>query len=85
MAHFTHTKLAKPTHFNFATDVIDYWAEKQPKAQAMYWVSQDMTQARSLRYTYFQRQSHRIAVMLRDLGIKPGQNVVMILPRVPEW
>jgi medium-chain acyl-CoA synthetase len=85
MAHFSASSLAKPTHFNFATDVVDYWAAKSPPLQAMYWVSQDTSVIRQLDYSHFQRRSHRISVLLRDLDVKPGEVMLMIIPRVPEW
>jgi acyl-coenzyme A synthetase/AMP-(fatty) acid ligase len=85
MAHFEHDQLVKPTGFNFAKDVIDFWASEQSDAQAMYWVSGDLTKSRKLSFTYFQRQSHRVAILLTKLGIKPGERVVMILPRIPAW
>ncbi|KAH8806072.1 hypothetical protein F5884DRAFT_801562 [Xylogone sp. PMI_703] len=85
MAHFWQSTLTKPADFNFAIDVLDYWATTTPKAQAMIWLSQDMNQVRKLRFTYFQRQSHRIAVLFRQIGIKPGQVVLIITARIPAW
>jgi medium-chain acyl-CoA synthetase len=85
MAHFEDRQLVKPADFNFAKDVIDFWASTQPDAQAMYWVSGDLTKSRKLSFTHFQRQSHRVAILLTRLGIRPGQRVVMILKRIPSW
>jgi medium-chain acyl-CoA synthetase len=85
MAHFEDHQLTKLTDFNFAKDVIDFWASRQPDAQAMYWVSGDLTESQQLSFTHFQRQSHRIAILLTRLGIKPGQRIVMILKRIPSW
>lgn len=85
MAHFSATTLTRPTHFNFANDVVDYWATKSPPLMAMHWVSQDQSQILELSYAHFQRESHRIAVLLKSLGVKQGDTVLMILPRIPEW
>ncbi|KAH7403086.1 hypothetical protein BKA64DRAFT_440923 [Cadophora sp. MPI-SDFR-AT-0126] len=85
MAHFTKSQLEKPEDFNFARDVVDYWAAKNPGSTAMYWVSQDLSEMRMLKYSYFGRQSHRIAVLLQKLGLSPGDRLVMILPRMPAW
>lgn len=85
MAHYTRSKLEKPKDFNFARDVVDYWATKTPESMAMYWVSQDFSATRMLKYSHFQQESHRIAVLLQKLGLSAGERVVMILPRTPAW
>ncbi|KAH9212697.1 hypothetical protein DL95DRAFT_508597 [Leptodontidium sp. 2 PMI_412] len=38
MAHYTRSKLEKPKDFDFARDVVDYWATKKPESMAMYWL-----------------------------------------------
>ena len=86
MAHFNSTSLPKPEYFNFATDVVDYWASRSPVPTAMHWISRESPgPVRELNYAYFSRQSHRIALLFEALGIKPGDRMVIILPRVPEW
>jgi medium-chain acyl-CoA synthetase len=85
MAHFESATLSKPAHFNFAQDVVDYWASKSEDIQAMFWVSEDFKTERSLSYSHFKTQSHRIAVLFEHLGVKAGDVILMILPRIPEW
>ncbi|KAG4442884.1 hypothetical protein IFR05_001588 [Cadophora sp. M221] len=85
MTHFTSSTLEKPKDFNFARDVVDYWANENPESIAMHWVSQDLSKTRMLKYSHFQRQSHRIAVLLQRFGLSAGERVVMILPRTPAW
>lgn len=86
MAHFHSPTLTKPSSFNFATDVVDHWAANPPAGPAMHWISQDRKTDRKLSFEYFSRQSHRLAVMLREhMGVQPGEKMLMILPRVPEW
>lgn len=85
MAHSQHQELQRPEKFNFAIDVIDYWAGQPGNMTAMHWVSQDESQTQSLTFKYFSRQSNRIACLLESLGIKEGEKMVMILPRVPAW
>ena len=87
MAHYYESELKRPKDFNFATDVVDYWAKNSPPATlAMHWVSGDMSQERQLTFGHFSQQSHRIAVLLRDrLGIKAGERLLIIMPRLPEW
>jgi acyl-coenzyme A synthetase/AMP-(fatty) acid ligase len=87
MAHYFEPQLKRPTSFNFATDVVDYWAEHAPAGGcAMHWVSQDRNQERRLSFEHFSRQSHRLAVLLREtLGLQRGEKMLMIMPRLPEW
>ncbi|KAJ9144524.1 acyl-coenzyme A synthetase ACSM5 [Pleurostoma richardsiae] len=39
MAHSEHDVLERPEHFDFAEDVVDYWARKHPELAAMHWVA----------------------------------------------
>ncbi|KFZ05099.1 hypothetical protein V501_08668 [Pseudogymnoascus sp. VKM F-4519 (FW-2642)] len=85
MAHFYDAVLQRPDRFNFAVDVVDHWAARPDDLEAMYWVSKDESQKRSLTFKYFSRQSHRVSVLLQRLGVKEGETMVMIVPRVPAW
>ncbi|KIM93814.1 hypothetical protein OIDMADRAFT_61086 [Oidiodendron maius Zn] len=85
MAHFHDAVIQRPNKFNFAVDVVDYWAAQPGDLQAMYWVSKEESQTRSMTFQYFSRQSHRISVLLRQLGVKEGETTVMVVPRVPAW
>jgi acyl-coenzyme A synthetase/AMP-(fatty) acid ligase len=85
MAHFEDECVPRPEVFNFATDVVDYWASKSPNLLAVHWVSRATAESRKLDYSHFSRQSHRIALMLQKLGIQPGQKLIIILPRIPAW
>jgi acyl-coenzyme A synthetase/AMP-(fatty) acid ligase len=87
MAHYYDAQLKRPTSFNFASDVVDYWASKPPPGNtAMHWISQDRKQERKLSFGHFSRQSHRLAVLFREkLGVKKGEKMLIIMPRLPEW
>lgn len=85
MAHFASDTLSKPKSFNFAEDVIDYWAKESPSLQAMHWISQKTDQQSLLTYSYFSRRSHRAAAMLQQLGAKKGDKLLILLPRIPAW
>lgn len=77
--------LKQPAQFNFATNVVDYWAQKNPTQNALHWVSQDLSTSRQLTYQHFSTQSHRIAKLLTDLGLRQGEVCIIILPRLPQW
>lgn len=86
MAHYHDPILKKPISFNFATNVVDHYATNSPDRQALFWVSSDTSKTLSLSYSYFSTQSHRLAILLSDeLGVKPGDRLLMILPRLPVW
>ena len=86
MAHYYDKTLTRPSSFNFANDVVDYWAKNSPPGPAMHWVSQDRKTERKLTFEHFSRQSHRIAVFLTEnLRLRAGEKMLVILPRVPAW
>ncbi|MEI6492557.1 MAG: AMP-binding protein [Verrucomicrobiota bacterium] len=72
-------------YFNFSADVFDRWATEQPAATALWWVSGDRT--RELRFTFAELSdlSRRASRAFQESGIHPGDPVMVMLPRVPEW
>jgi acyl-coenzyme A synthetase/AMP-(fatty) acid ligase len=78
-----HFRWEAPEHFNFAVDVIGKWAE-DPTRQAMWWVGPD-GQERHLTFADFARRSNQAADAFSKLGIKRGDRVLVMLPRVVEW
>ena len=73
-----------PEHFNFGYDVIDRWAETDRNKLAMIWADQEGNERkytfRDLRYL-----SNGAANILLKYGIKKGDRVMLMLPRIPEW
>ena len=74
-----------PKSFNFAIDIVDYWAQKNPSQVALHWTSQSLSNTKELTYAHFSQQSHRIASLLSYLSLKQGETLILILPRIPEW
>ncbi|KAH8594835.1 hypothetical protein B0O99DRAFT_741522 [Bisporella sp. PMI_857] len=85
MAHSQDITIQRPERFNFAIDVVDYWAAQPGNMRAMYWVSNDESHSRSMSFQYFSRQSHRISALLQTLSVEPEEILMMVLPRVPAW
>ncbi|WPH00281.1 Hypothetical protein R9X50_00310500 [Acrodontium crateriforme] len=89
MAHYytPTTSLQRPSSFNFAVDVVDYWAKHAPPdTTAMHWISQERQHERRLGFEHFSRQSHRLAVLLCEtLSVRQTDRLMLIMPRVPEW
>ena len=76
---------ATPEYFNFATDIFDRWAATQPEAVALWWVSGDRKTERRITFAELSELSRRAARALEASGIRPGDPVILMLPRIPEW
>src|SRR5579875_2909026 len=72
-----------PDEYNFAVDTIGQWAE-DPNHLGMLHVD-EQGHERRLTFAGFDRRSNRLASGLRELGVGPGDRVMLVLPRVPEW
>ncbi|MBA3789822.1 MAG: AMP-binding protein [Actinomycetota bacterium] len=71
-----------PERFNFGRDVVDKWAsEDRP---AMIWLGTNGDERR-LSFGDFSRLSNRFAGAMRELGIRRGDRVMVLLGKVPEW
>lgn len=76
--------IAAPEYFNFATDVVDAWAERDRNKLAMIWADQHGNE-RKFTFYEMRRLSIQAANMLVKYGIAKGDRVVIMLPRLPEW
>lgn len=76
-------KLDVPERFNFARDVIGHWAKDRDKL-GMWWLAADGSE-RKLTFREFDENSARFAQLLQRHGVKPGDRVLVQLPRVPAW
>jgi len=72
-----------PDAFNFGRDVVDRFAE-DPERPALLW-RDAAGRERRLRFEDVRRESNRVTHLLNALGIGPGEPVIVMLPRVPEW
>ncbi|KAF5039359.1 Acetyl-coenzyme A synthetase [anaerobic digester metagenome] len=77
-------KIDVPDYFNFGYDVIDRWAETDRNKLAMIWVDQ---QGAEKKYSFrdLRNLSNGAANILLKYGVKKGDRVMLILPRIPEW
>ena len=66
--------------FNFAFDVVDALAEREPEKLAMLHISEDMTERR---FTFLdvKKESARCANYFKSLGIQRGDRVMLVLKR----
>ena len=69
-----------PENFNFAYDVVDAWAEKEPERPALLWTN-DKGEKIQFTFADIKRESDKTASFFRQLGIGRGDMVMLILKR----
>ena len=67
-------------NFNFAYDIVDALAEREPEKLAMVHLSEDGTERR-FTFKDMKRESARAANYFKSLGIKRGDRVMLVLKR----
>jgi len=77
--------LRAPEFFNFATDVIDRWAQTRPESPALWWVDAATRAERRYGFRELAELSARAANFLAARGVKPGDRALVMLPRLPQW
>ncbi len=77
-------RLEVPEHFNFAADVVDRWAE-DPARKALHWVNDGLDEEIVFTYTQMRDLSFQAMRLLKRLGLKKGDRVCLLSPRIPQW
>ncbi|HVN37575.1 MAG TPA: AMP-binding protein [Myxococcota bacterium] len=72
-----------PDAFNFGRDVVDRRA-READGPALLWRDASGA-ARDLRWSDVRSGTNRMAQLARALGIRAGEPVIVLLPKVPEW
>ncbi|MDG6243164.1 MAG: AMP-binding protein [Methanolobus sp.] len=67
-----------PDNFNFAYDVVDVYAAEQPDKKALIWCD-DNGEERIFSFKDLADYSKKTASMLKSLGIRKGDNVMLML------
>jgi len=75
-----------PASFNFATDVVERWAHVRPDDPAL-WCVNLRGGASDQKFNFKQMAAllRRAAHFFVESGIGPGDRVMVILPRIPQW
>ena len=74
----------RPEKYNFARDVIDNWAEKNPQQLAMIWVDDQQNEVKQT-FAQISESSQRVANMLAKAGVQRGDTVIIMLGRQIAW
>lgn len=73
-----------PEHFNFAYDVVDAWAARDPNKMALVWCDEKGANA-NFTFAEMKYFSDKTANFFRSVGIKKGDRVMLILKRRYEF
>ncbi|XP_060063423.1 acyl-coenzyme A synthetase ACSM3, mitochondrial-like [Ylistrum balloti] len=80
-----------PEYYNFARDVIDRWATLEQTgvrqlSNPALWITNNDGEDRKWSFQDLSSLSKRTAnVFIHKCGLDPGDKLILILPRVPEW
>ncbi|MGA1791554.1 MAG: AMP-binding protein [bacterium] len=77
-------KICYPDHFNFAFDIIDKMAVNNRNKLALIWTNEE-GDTRKITFWDVKTYSNKIANFLQREGIKKGDKILIMLPRIPEW
>jgi acetyl-CoA synthetase len=72
-----------PENFNFAYDIVDWYAANEPERIALVWC--DDNETRRINFAEMKRMSDKAANMFRSAGIKKGDPVMLILKQRYEF
>ena len=73
-----------PEFFNFGFDVVDRRAQENDKL-ALIAIDRSGQHITHYNYSDLERESNRFANALLDLGVRKGDAVLVVLPRIPQW
>ena len=73
-------KFKNTEHFNFAFDLVDALAKRDPGKLAMLYVAKDLSEKR-FTFTDMKKASNQCANYFKSLGIKKGDRVMLVLKR----
>lgn len=73
-----------PEFFNFGFDVVDRRARENDKL-ALIAIDRSGHLITHYNYSDLERESNRFANALLSLGVRKGDSVLVVLPRIPQW
>jgi acetyl-CoA synthetase len=77
-------KIEVPENFNFAYDIVDEWARKEPDKRALCWTN-DKGEHRDFTFSELKDLSDRAASFFLSIGIEKGDKIMLILKRHYEF
>jgi len=74
-----------PLHFNFARDVMEHWARHRSEATALWWADETGRLEQKISFAQLRQSFVRASSFFHQSGIRRGDRVLVILPRIPQW
>ena len=69
---------------NLCYNAVDRHLAARGDQMALIWISTEVEQTRSYTYKQLSDEVNRVASMMRSLGVKQGERVIIYMPMVPE-
>jgi len=69
---------------NLCHNAVDRHLAARGKQKALVWISTEVNQERSFTYEELFAEVNRAAAMMRSLGVKKGDRVIVYMPMIPE-
>jgi len=69
---------------NLCFNAVDRWAQADPDAPALIWVSTEVGQERILTRAQLLAEVNAAAAMLQEMGVGRGDRVLLYMPMIPE-
>jgi acetyl-CoA synthetase/medium-chain acyl-CoA synthetase len=79
------TTAQAPKIFNFASDVMDGWARRRPDGLGLWCVDPHSGAEQKLTFAELAGLSRKAANVFRASGLRRGDRVLVMLPRVSQW
>src|SRR5258706_13715777 len=74
-----------PKYFNFAHDVVERRANDRPEALALWCVREQDSTEETFTFSQLAQNLRRAASFFHQLGLRRGDRVLVITPRIPQW
>jgi propionyl-CoA synthetase len=69
---------------NLCYNAVDRHLASRAGQTALVWISTEVGETRSYTYRQLSEEVNRVAAMMRSLGVKQGERVIIYMPMVPE-
>lgn len=86
----TEFELQVPEYYNFANDVVDYWAQKERMVPgralpALWWTNEMGDEVKWSFQQISQYSKHVANILTGPCKLSTGDRVLVILPKIPAW
>ena len=78
-------RIEVPERFNAVIDILERWDREDPSALALVTIDGAGVETDRKTVSQLAADARRTAAALVGLGVKPGDPVYVMLPRIPEW